>query len=66
MAISFETSMTTDPVCPKCGHAETNAWEIDFAPGLDGDARAACASCGADYFVTRTVNVFYTTSALEV
>lgn len=60
-AVVFETKMTTDPVCPNCGHAEPNAWEIDFGPGLDGDTTVACGSCGADYFCSRIGHVFYTT-----
>lgn len=60
-AVEFDTTLTTDPVCPLCGHAETDAWELDFGPGLDGDATLSCDSCGGDYFAERITHVYYTT-----
>jgi len=56
-----QTDFTDYPVCPYCGHVERDAWEIDFGPGLDGDAETSCNSCGADYFCSRNVSVTYTT-----
>jgi transcription elongation factor Elf1 len=53
------------PICPHCGHEETDAWEIDFGPGLEGDATASCDSCGEDYFVTREVTVYYSTDFIK-
>ncbi len=57
--------MTSQPVCPHCGHIEQDAWEINFGDGLDGDAEVACNSCGEDYFCQRIVYVEYKTTKLR-
>ena len=56
-----DTTHTEFPVCPHCGHVERDAWEIEFGPGLDGDAVTSCGSCGKYYFVTRDCTVRYST-----
>ena len=55
---------TDNPVCPYCGHVERDAWEIDFGPGLDGDAETFCGMCGKDYFVSRNTFVSYSTKKI--
>lgn len=66
--------MTTDPaslrnndapVCPCCGHLESDAWEINFGGGLDGDAIITCGSCNEEYFVERVATIQYHSTALE-
>jgi len=57
----MKTEQTDSPICPYCGHAERDAWEIDFGPGLDGDTETSCNSCGRDYFASRGVTGYYTT-----
>ena len=47
------------PKCPDCGHEEQDAWEVNFGPGLDGEAVVACGACGVDYHVERVVSVSY-------
>jgi hypothetical protein len=47
------------PVCPHCGYVDSDAWEIDFGPGLEGDTIVACDHCGEDYKVFRYVSVSY-------
>lgn len=51
------------PKCPRCGHIERDAWEIDFG-GCEGDTTVSCNSCGADYFCSRTCSFSYSSKAL--
>lgn len=60
----LKTDYTAHPICPYCGHIEHDAWEIDFGPGLDGDAEMGCGSCGEDYHCSREVSVTYSTTVL--
>ena len=54
--MSDETRYTARPVCPYCGHEETDAWEIsEHATEHD------CASCGETMFIQRHVSVTYST-----
>lgn len=57
--------IASKPICPHCGHEETDAWEINFGAGLDGDAEVSCNSCGEDYFCKRIVHVDYKSSKLK-
>lgn len=59
-----DTSFTDEPVCPYCGHEETDAWEIDFG-GCDGDTEHSCGSCGEDYHLSRQVTFHYASSKKE-
>ena len=51
-------------VCPHCGYADHDSWELDLGPGLEGDGETSCASCGEDFFVSRNVTVTYSTKAI--
>lgn len=53
------------PRCPHCGSEEHDAWEINFGPGLDGDAEVTCNSCGGEYFCSREVSVSYRSLPLK-
>lgn len=64
--VSFDTERTTHPVCPHCGHEERDAFEIDFGPGLEGEATIACGNCEREYQAERIVDVTYTTTPKEV
>jgi hypothetical protein len=57
-------ALKPEPICPHCGHREKDAWEINFGPGLDGDAEVTCNSCGEEYHCSRCVSVSYTTRPL--
>jgi len=56
-----DTAWTEYPICPYCAVAETDDWEMDFGPGLDGDTHHTCPSCGKEYFVSRFCIVRYET-----
>jgi hypothetical protein len=64
-ALEIETDYTDDPVCPHCGHAEKDAWEIDFGPGLDGTTELECSACRRDYFCERNCQVTYSSHVLR-
>jgi predicted RNA-binding Zn-ribbon protein involved in translation (DUF1610 family) len=56
-----DTRNTSQPVCPNCGHVERDAWEINFGPGIEGDAEVTCNACGEDYHCERDAIITYTT-----
>lgn len=60
----METERTDDPICPHCGHRERDAWEINFGPGIEGDAVVTCGSCGEEYNCLRDAIVTYSTYKL--
>jgi transcription elongation factor Elf1 len=64
MSDKFETQHTDNPTCPFCGHAERDAWEIDFGPGIEGDTTVSCGECGEDYKASRGAIIFYHTRKL--
>lgn len=59
----MNTERTNQPICPYCGNRERDAWEIDFS-GLDGDTEHTCGSCGEDYFLSREVDIYYTSKPI--
>jgi hypothetical protein len=61
VSASGETQFTEQPVCPHCGHAERDAWEIDFGPGCEGETETYCGACGEEYAVSKTISVRYST-----
>ncbi len=56
---SFDTVNTREVTCPYCGDAGHDSWEIDFGPGLEGEAEIDCDSCGNKYIASREVSVTY-------
>ena len=59
----FNHEWTDDPVCPKCGRIEHDAWEYHLA---DGDkAESKCESCGTKYEITCCISVDYSTKIIE-
>lgn len=60
-----DTEHRSEPVCPNCGYHERDFAEIDFGPGLDGDARWTCNSCGEELFVSRHVTTSFTTRRIR-
>lgn len=62
---TIDTDHTDSPVCPYCGHAELDAWEIDFGPGLDGEAEVTCGACEREYTVQRHAYITYSSKAKQ-
>lgn len=60
-----DTSHTSDPVCPHCGHVERDAWEMDFGPGLEGDTTVTCGACDEEYRCERNATIYYTSTKCE-
>ena len=58
-------SWSDDPICPYCLVAATDAWEMDFGAGLDGDTQHMCGACGKEFFVTRICIVRYETRPID-
>jgi diadenosine tetraphosphatase ApaH/serine/threonine PP2A family protein phosphatase len=54
-----------EPVCPHCGHVHRDAWEWDFGPGGGSDIEIECYACGLVFFVSRNVEVTYTTAKVQ-
>ena len=61
----IDTEHRDAPICPYCGHARTDAWEINFGPGMEGEAEIDCAHCEREYIVARNVTVTYCTSKID-
>jgi len=60
---AHDTDLQSQPVCPHCGHAETDAWEWDFGPCMEGETNVDCASCGNPFVCEREVTIYYNTKA---
>ena len=54
-----------DPICPYCGKAYRDAWEIDFHGEMEGSTEITCGGCEREFFVERNVEVTYNTAPLE-
>ncbi len=59
-----DLSLTSQPVCPFCGHEERDAWEMDFG-GMEGSCKHTCASCGEEYKCWREVTIYYSTEKIK-
>lgn len=57
----YNTKLRSSPICPHCGHRETDAWEWDFGPCMDGEITHSCGSCGEEFVCEREVTVYYST-----
>jgi len=55
----FDTEYTGQAICPYCGYAERDSWEI--GEGQEGDTDHDCGKCGATYDVCVSVDISYTT-----
>jgi hypothetical protein len=60
-----DTEHRDEPICPYCGHAEKDAWEINFGPGLEGDGETDCGECGKAYWISRHATITYSTKKKE-
>ena len=59
MSADFDTDFTDEPVCPWCGEAQGDAWEL--FKDASGDVEAECADCGKPIMMTQDVTVTYST-----
>jgi hypothetical protein len=62
--MTFNTTRTQNIICPYCGYEDKDSWEVDFGIGLDGDAEIYCSSCDKDFFVSRVVDVKYSSKKI--
>ena len=53
------------PICPYCGVAERDAWEINFGPYGDGDTEIECGKCEKTYKAYRECTITYSTEKLD-
>jgi hypothetical protein len=54
---------TNDAVCPYCGYADKESWELDGEDGQEGET--TCGSCERDFIYYRNVSVTFTTMKIE-
>lgn len=59
--MEIDTDYTEYVTCPHCGNKDRDSWEIDFGPGMEGDAEVQCGSCGEDFLASRLVSIKYCT-----
>ena len=59
----FNLKYNPEPVCPYCGHEETNAHELGLDDGetIEHD----CPACGKTYRITADVTIRYDTEPIE-
>ncbi len=63
----IEHDHTRDPVCPHCGHAVRDAWEIPFGGEPEGvEEGHECGRCEGVFDIQREITVRYTTTARGV
>ena len=62
---SFDTAHRDAPICPHCGHAQRDAWEINFGPGIEGDTEIDCGECEKTFMVSRHSTITYSTQKLS-
>jgi len=55
---------TREPICPYCGNKDRDAWEYDFGD-MEGTIETDCGNCGKEYYVTRNVEITYSTTGKE-
>lgn len=58
--MTFNTIRTQNVICPYCGYEDKDSWDIDFGLGLDGDRYIVCVHCREEFFISRIVDVKYT------
>ena len=61
----FETRCTDAPVCPHCGAKQTDAWEMNFGEGIEGEGTFDCDECSEDYHAERVVAISYNTEKIK-
>jgi hypothetical protein len=59
-----EHHCTALATCPFCDFADRDSWEIDFGPAGEGDTTHTCGRCGEDYFLSRNVEVTYSSAPI--
>lgn len=65
MSEKFYTEHTVNATCPYCGDEDWDSLEIDFGPGLEGEAEHTCGKCDKTFHVERHCEITYTTRAIE-
>ena len=61
---TYDTEHRDAPICPYCGYARRDAWEINFGPGIEGQAEITCGRCEEDFAVQRNCTVTYSTDKI--
>ena len=54
-----QCSWSNDPICPYCGHVQSDFWEY---PGEDGDCD--CGDCGRRFMWSRHIEVTFSTTSI--
>ena len=63
--MDFNTHYTSNIMCPYCGHENRDSWEVDFGSGMEGDTRVWCGNCDEEFYVSRNVEVSYTSFPIK-
>lgn len=53
--------LSANLICPHCGYAQRDAWEIDFGPGFEGETELLCSQCEERFEARREVAIYYRT-----
>lgn len=60
--MSTDTDYQSEIVCPHCGYAYHNSWEVDFGQGIEGESEQDCPNCEKPFTATRHCEVTYSTT----
>jgi predicted RNA-binding Zn-ribbon protein involved in translation (DUF1610 family) len=58
----IDTQYTNDPICPRCGKAMSDAWELDLG---DDELEYDCGWCGEPMLIHRDIDITYCTRVRE-
>lgn len=61
---TFDTEYQDAPICPHCGHAQRDAWDINFGQGIEGDTEIDCGECEKTFMASRHCTITYSTQKL--
>lgn len=63
--MKFDTDYKTNIVCPHCGYVDRDPWDVDFGPGVEGDAVIDCSDCGKSMSVQKTATIKYSSKKAD-
>jgi hypothetical protein len=58
---AIDHTLTSNAVCPYCGHVDRDSWELGDGSSGDEIGETECGGCGKTYVWVRSVTVDYST-----
>ena len=64
MSKEIETQYQQNIVCPYCGYADKDSWEVEFE-NLEGTTEQECGNCEKTFIVTKQAEITYSSNKTE-